>query len=89
MTSEQPNNPLHGIKLEQIITRLKEHYDWKGLAEKIDISCFKKNPSVKSSLKFLRTTPWAREKIENLYLYTFTNKKIWHQKKRNYKPRQN
>ncbi|TMO90585.1 transporter [Pseudoalteromonas sp. S3260] len=57
----QPNNPLHGVKLEQIVTRLVEHYGWQVLAQHININSFKNDPSVKSSLKFLRRTPWARE----------------------------
>lgn len=74
MSTEQPNNPLHGIKLEQIVTRLKEYYGWEHLANEININCFKSNPSVKSSLKFLRKTPWAREKVEKLYIETFSKK---------------
>lgn len=68
--NEQPNNPLHGIKLAQIVEQLQTHYGWGGLAERININCFKNDPSVKSSLKFLRRTPWAREKVERLYLKT-------------------
>lgn len=68
---DQPNNPLHGVTLEQIVTRLADHYGWETLARKININCFKNDPSVKSSLKFLRKTPWAREQVENLYLATF------------------
>lgn len=70
MTSQQPNNPLHGITLEQLITQLEKHYGWEGLARRININCFKSEPSVKSSLKFLRRTPWAREQVEKLYLNT-------------------
>ncbi|HUH74474.1 MAG TPA: VF530 family protein [Chitinophagales bacterium] len=66
--NEQKNNPLHGVKLINILEVLLEHYHWNGLAEKININCFKENPSIKSSLKFLRKTPWAREKVEQLYL---------------------
>jgi uncharacterized protein (DUF2132 family) len=65
---EQPNNPLHGIKLESILEVLVEHYGWEKLALKININCFKSDPSIKSSLKFLRKTPWARDKVEQLYL---------------------
>ncbi|MAM88673.1 MAG: transporter [unclassified Hahellaceae] len=72
MTDKQPNNPLHGITLEQIVTRLSEHFGWPALAERININCFKSEPSVKSSLKFLRRTPWAREKVEQLYVRTFS-----------------
>ncbi|PHS74994.1 MAG: transporter [Porticoccus sp.] len=71
MTNQQPNNPLHGVTLQQIVTALLEHYDWDGLARRIDIKCFKNAPSIKSSLTFLRRTPWAREKVEGLYLSTF------------------
>ena len=65
---KQPNNPLHGVKLEDIIKYLHFEYGWEKLAEKVNINCFKKDPSVKSSLKFLRRTPWARQKVEDLYL---------------------
>lgn len=64
----QPNNPLHGIKLEQIVTELVEHYGWEYLGYNINIRCFNNNPSIKSSLKFLRRTPWARTKVEHMYL---------------------
>ncbi len=66
--SAQPNNPLHGVKLADMLEQLLEDYGWEGLAHKIDINCFKKDPSIKSSLKFLRRTPWARAKVERLYL---------------------
>jgi uncharacterized protein (DUF2132 family) len=72
MTGEQPNNPLHGVSLERVVLKLVDHYGWDGLAEKIRIHCFENDPSVKSSLKFLRKTPWARAKVESLYLSTFT-----------------
>jgi len=72
MHSNQSNNPLHGITLERIVTELVDHYGWETLARKININCFKSDPSVKSSLKFLRKTPWAREQVENLYIATFT-----------------
>lgn len=65
---EQANNPLHGVKLINILESLEEHYGWEGLAERININCFKNEPSIKSSLKFLRRTPWARSKVERLYL---------------------
>lgn len=64
----QPNNPLHGVKLEQIITDLQAHYGWEYMGTLINIRCFNDNPSVKSSLKFLRRTPWARTKVEDMYL---------------------
>ncbi len=72
---EQANNPLHGITLERIITELVEHYGWEGLAERINIRCFAHDPSIKSSLKFLRKTPWARTKVERLYLNTQSS--VW------------
>ncbi|MEP0072422.1 MAG: VF530 family protein [Marinomonas sp.] len=71
MNDTQVNNPLHGIKLEQLLTELIEHYGWEELAVRININCFKSDPSIKSSLKFLRKTPWAREKVESLFLKTF------------------
>ena len=73
MSEEQPNSPLHGITLEMIINRLVEHYGWAELGKRINIRCFNSDPSVKSSLKFLRKTPWARTKVENLYLATQKN----------------
>ncbi len=71
MSQEQPNNPLHGLTLEMILVRLQEHYGWEGLDAKIQINCFYSNPSIKSSLKFLRRTQWARDKVEALYIETF------------------
>lgn len=69
--AESPNkDPLHGITLEQILNYLVEEYGWTELGYRIDIRCFTHDPSVKSSLKFLRRTPWARTKVENLYVYT-------------------
>lgn len=67
----QLNNPLHGVKLEMIVTKLQEHYGWDELARLVRINCFSSNPTVKSSLHFLRRTPWARKKVEDLYLDTF------------------
>lgn len=64
----QPNNPLHGVKLVEILEFLTEKYTWNDLAGQVNINCFKSNPTIKSSLKFLRRTPWAREKVEHLYL---------------------
>ena len=64
----QANNPLHGVKLLTILEVLVEHYAWEGLAKKININCFKNDPSIKSCLKFLRKTQWARDKVEQLYL---------------------
>ncbi|WP_439828429.1 VF530 family DNA-binding protein [Aeromonas enteropelogenes] len=66
--SSQKNNPLHGMTLEAIVTALVEHYGWEKLGQEINIRCFTQDPSIKSSLKFLRKTPWAREKVESLYL---------------------
>ena len=77
MSTEQKNNPLHGITLEKVVTRLQEHYGWEGLAYRIDINCFKSDPSIKSSLKFLRKTQWARDKVENLYIKTFAEQSPW------------
>ncbi|WNL38087.1 VF530 family protein [Halomonas sp. PAMB 3232] len=71
MNPPQPNNPLHGVTLETIVTRLVEHYGWEGLYKEIRVNCFNNDPSVKSSLKFLRKTPWARDKVEALYIDTF------------------
>ena len=70
--TNQSNNPLHGITLQQILMKLVEKYGWEELAIKININCFKNNPAIKSSLKFLRKTPWAREKVERLFISTFT-----------------
>ena len=64
-----PRNPLHGLTLEAIITALVAHYGWKELGQRIPVRCFNSDPSVSSSLKFLRKTPWAREKVEGLYLF--------------------
>ena len=77
MSEKQPNNPLHGVTLEKIITLLVEHYGWDGLAQRININCFKSDPSIKSSLKFLRKTQWARDKVEQLYISTFAKKSPW------------
>ncbi len=65
----QPRNPLHGLTLETIVRALHATYGWPGLNERIPLRCFGKDPSVASSLKFLRQTPWAREKVESLYLF--------------------
>ncbi|SDR80382.1 VF530 family DNA-binding protein [Christiangramia echinicola] len=72
-SNPQPNNPLHGVKLATIVEKLLAYYGWDGLADRININCFKSNPTIKSSLKFLRKTPWAREKVERLYLKTDFN----------------
>lgn len=68
MTYTQKNNPLHGVTLEQLLNELVAFYGWQGLGDRIDIRCFNQDPSIASSLKFLRRTPWAREKVEALYL---------------------
>lgn len=68
MDKKQANNPLHGISLENIVNSLVEYYGWDELGRRIDIRCFNQDPSVKSSLKFLRKTPWARKKVETLYI---------------------
>ena len=72
--SQQPNNPLHGLTLEAILIDLEKFVGWEKMAEKIPINCFMNNPSIKSSLAFLRKTPWARKKVE--VMYEFNIKKI-------------
>ena len=69
------NDPLHGKTLEAIVTELVSHYGWEELSQQININCFKSNPSVKSSLTFLRKTEWARKKVEGLYLYMLRKRK--------------
>lgn len=71
------NDPLHGITLEKIINKLVDHYGWNDLGFRINIRCFNSDPSVKSSLKFLRKTPWAREKVEKLYIETKERERDW------------
>ena len=68
--NEQPNNPLHGITLEKLLIQLVDRYGWEELGRRIDIRCFNWEPSIKSSLKFLRKTQWARDKVEKLYIDT-------------------
>lgn len=68
MQEIQPNNPLHGVTLEQVLNALVSFYGWEALGQKIEIRCFNHEPSIKSSLKFLRRTPWARERVEALYI---------------------
>ncbi|MCX6058816.1 MAG: VF530 family protein [Chloroflexi bacterium] len=68
MNNQQPNNLLHGITLEVILTQLVDQYGWEELGHRITIKCFTDDPSIKSSLKFLRRTPWARKKVEELYI---------------------
>ncbi len=75
MDEQQPKNPLHGITLENIVNDLVEHYGWVELGKRVKIKCFNTEPSVKSSLKFLRKTPWARKKVEDFYLYTQRRKR--------------
>ncbi len=70
MDNEQQNNPLHGVKLADILAFLEEKYGWEELERRINIRCFNYDPSIKSSLKFLRRTPWARDKVERLYLHS-------------------
>ncbi len=77
MSKEQPKNPLHGVTIEAALTRLVDHYGWDGLAQRIDVNCFKSDPSITSSLKFLRKTLWARGKVERLYLSTFDQQSPW------------
>jgi uncharacterized protein (DUF2132 family) len=72
MAEQQKNNPLHGITLEKIVTDLQTHYGWEKLGSLIRIDCFNNNQSIKSSLKFLRRMPWARKKVEDLYVDTFS-----------------
>lgn len=69
MHEAQPNNPLHGITLEKILTELVEYYGWRELGSRITINCFNHDPSIKSSLKFLRKTEWARKKVEDFYIW--------------------
>jgi uncharacterized protein (DUF2132 family) len=71
----QPRNPLHGLTLDAIITALAAHYGWEGLGQRIPVRCFQSDPSVASSLKFLRKTPWARDKVEGLYLFMLREQK--------------
>jgi uncharacterized protein (DUF2132 family) len=75
LSAEQPRNPLHGITLEQIVTELVAHFGWPELGQQVRIRCFTENPSVASSLKFLRKTAWARAKVESLYLFMLREKK--------------
>lgn len=71
----QPRNPLHGLTLEAIVTALVAHYGWEELGRRIPVRCFTSEPNVSSSLKFLRKTPWAREKVEGLYLFMQRDKR--------------
>ncbi|HEX8319305.1 VF530 family protein [Longimicrobium sp.] len=71
---EQPHNPLHGVTLERVLTELVDHFGWEAMGQRIAIRCFTADPSIGSSLKFLRKTPWAREKVEGMYLYMLREK---------------
>ena len=73
--SNQPNNPLHGIKLQQIVEDLVDYYGWDQLSHHVDINCFKNEPSITSSLKFLRKFQWARDEVEHLWVEVFWSKK--------------
>lgn len=72
MQEQQPNNPVHGVKLADMLHYLIEFYGWEGLADRINVRCFKFDPSVNSSLAFLRKTPWAKEELQKLYIHTVT-----------------
>ncbi|MCL1078185.1 DUF2132 domain-containing protein [Parashewanella spongiae] len=82
MAITQANNPLHGITLEMVVTKLEQRLGWDGLAKRIKINCFRNDPSIKSSLKFLRKEQWARTQVEELYIATFSSNSPWNQKKR-------
>lgn len=73
--TKQPRNPLHGVTLEAIVVALADYFGWDELGRQIPIRCFQSDPSVGSSLKFLRKTPWAREKVESLYLFMLRDQK--------------
>ena len=75
MPPPQARNPLHGVTLEMIVTELVAHFGWEDLGQRIQIRCFTSDPSLGSSLKFLRKTPWAREKVEGLYLFMLRERK--------------
>jgi uncharacterized protein (DUF2132 family) len=76
MKQSRENDPTHGVTLEMMVTHLAEHYGWEELGSRIAINCFRYDPSVSSSLKFLRRTPWARAKVEDLYLVTVLGEEI-------------
>jgi uncharacterized protein (DUF2132 family) len=73
--NEQPRNPLHGLTLEAILSELEAYFGWAELGQRIPVRCFTHDPSVNSSLKFLRKTPWARDKVEGLYLFMLREKR--------------
>ena len=83
----QPRNPLHGLTLEAIVRALQAEYGWPGLNERIPLRCFESDPSVSSSLKFLRKTPWAREKVESLYLFMLRDQRRQQQQQQGAAPR--
>ena len=76
--ADQPKNPLHGITLETVVTELVAHYGWEELGRQVAIRCFTTDPSISSSLKFLRRTPWARAKVESLYLFVLRERERAH-----------
>jgi uncharacterized protein (DUF2132 family) len=84
----QPRNPLHGLTLEAIVTALVDYYGWEHLSELVPIRCFTLDPSVSSSLKFLRKTPWAREKVESLYLFMLREQRREQQQQQQSQPPQ-
>ncbi|MDQ0085625.1 uncharacterized protein (DUF2132 family) [Variovorax boronicumulans] len=84
----QPRNPLHGVTLEAIVTALVDYYGWEHLSELVPIRCFTLDPSVSSSLKFLRKTPWAREKVESLYLFMLREQRREQQQQQQSQPPQ-
>ena len=73
-TENQANNPLHGVKLVEILEHLEDKFGWEEMGERLNINCFLNSPTFKSSLKFLRTTPWARDKVERMYLKSITKR---------------
>ena len=78
MSNTPQQDPMHGVTLKMVVTRLEEKYGWEELGNRINIKCFTNDPSISSSLKFLRRTPWAREKVEKLYLQTdWDTKNVW------------
>lgn len=77
MSEQEINDPMHGVTLENIMNKLVDHYGWADLGRRINIRCFNSNPSLKSSLKFLRKTPWARKKVEDLYIAMKKREKVF------------
>ncbi len=88
MSEEHKNNPFHGITLKMILEDLVKHYGWKILRERVEIRCFWNDPSINSSLKFLRKTPWARKKIEELYLEMLKSKEAIKKKQELFFPKE-